>query len=155
MRVSVREVQPAAFDGAASAPAPEYEAHLEQYRAYLSGARWEPVPGLFPVARGKTHAEAVKQAGKAGIVKVVGLGLPSENKAYLKDGVTQSVILWRVADLGYLTIQAAHAVGTGALDVGSKSIHAGKLGEIKIDGTSIILGTPFVFTKDNVDQFDF
>lgn len=62
MRVSVREVQPAAFDGAASAPAPEYEAHLEQYRAYLSGSRWEPVPGLFPLARGKTHAEAVKQA---------------------------------------------------------------------------------------------
>jgi ABC-type sugar transport system substrate-binding protein len=61
----------------------------------------------------------------------VGLGLPSENKAYLKDGVTQSVILWRVADLGYLTIQAAYAVGTGALEVGSKSIHAGKLGEIK------------------------
>jgi len=100
-------------------------------------------------------AEAVKQAGKAGIVKVVGLGLPSENRAYLKDGVTQSVILWRVADLGYLTIQAAHAVGTGALDVGSKSIHAGKLGEIQIDGTSIILGKPFIFTKDNVDQFDF
>lgn len=62
LRVQVHEVQPVAFDGAASEPASEYEAHLEQYRAYLSGARWEPVPGLFPLVRGKTRSEVVKQA---------------------------------------------------------------------------------------------
>ena len=100
-------------------------------------------------------AEAVKQAGKTGVVKVLGLGLPSENKAYLKEGVTQSVILWRVADLGYLTIQAAYSVGTGALKAGDKTFHAGRLGEVEVDGSSIILGKPFVFTKENVDQFDF
>ena len=33
-------------------------------------------------------AEAVKQAGKAGQVKVIGLGLPSENRRYVKEGVT-------------------------------------------------------------------
>lgn len=101
-------------------------------------------------------AEAVKQAGKAGTVKVLGLGLPSENKAYLKEGVTQTVILWKVADLGYLAIQAAHALGTGALKPGDKSFKAGRLGELQIeeDG-SIVLGKPFAFTKDNVDQFDF
>ena len=38
-------------------------------------------------------AEAVKQAGKTGKVKVIGLGLPSENRRYVKDGVTESVIL--------------------------------------------------------------
>src|SRR5579864_6980786 len=32
-------------------------------------------------------AEAVKQAGKTGQVKVIGLGLPNENKAYVRDGV--------------------------------------------------------------------
>src|SRR5205807_4246899 len=31
-------------------------------------------------------AEAVKQAGKQNTVKVVGLGLPSENKRYVKEG---------------------------------------------------------------------
>ncbi len=100
-------------------------------------------------------AEAVKQEGKAGVVKVLGLGLPSENRAYLKDGVTQSVILWRVADLGYLTVQAAYALGTKTLVPGNNTIHAGRLGDIQINDTSIILGKPFVFTKDNVDQFDF
>jgi rhamnose transport system substrate-binding protein len=100
-------------------------------------------------------AEAVKQAGKSGAVKVIGLGLPSENRGYVKDGTTQAVILWKVEDLGYLTIQAATAVASGQLQPGAKTFSAGKLGEIKIDGSDIVLGTPFVFTKDNIDQFDF
>jgi len=100
-------------------------------------------------------AEAVKQAGKAGAVKVLGLGLPSENRAYVKDGVTQAVILWKVEDLGYLTIQATHALAKGTLKPGDKSLQAGKLGDMPIDGDSIVLGKPFVFTKDNIDQFDF
>jgi rhamnose transport system substrate-binding protein len=88
-------------------------------------------------------------------VKVIGLGLPSENRGYVKDGTTQAVILWKVEDLGYLTIQAATAVASGQLQPGAKTFSAGKLGEIKIDGSDIVLGTPFVFTKDNIDQFDF
>src|ERR1700746_480826 len=61
-----------------------------------------------PAVRGT--AEAVKQAGKAGRVKVIGLGLPSENRRYVKEGVTDSVILWQTEDLGYLTVRAAQAV---------------------------------------------
>jgi ABC-type sugar transport system substrate-binding protein len=101
-------------------------------------------------------AEAVKQAGKAGAVKVLGLGLPSENRAYLKEGVTQSVILWKVADLGYLTLQVAYALGSGTLKPGDTHFKAGRLGELTIDADhAVILGKPFVFTKENVDQFDF
>jgi rhamnose transport system substrate-binding protein len=100
-------------------------------------------------------AEAVKQAGKTGAVKVVGLGLPSENKTYVKEGVTQAVILWKVEDLGYLTIQAAAALAKGELKPGDKEFKAGKLGTMKIEGDNILLGTPFAFTKENIDQFDF
>jgi rhamnose transport system substrate-binding protein len=53
-------------------------------------------------------AEAVQQAGKAGRVKVIGLGLPNENRRYVKAGVTDSVILWNTGDLGYLTVYARH-----------------------------------------------
>src|SRR6185503_4107610 len=63
-------------------------------------------------------AEAVKQAGKTGKVSVIGLGLPSENRNYVKEGVTQSVILWKTADLGALTVRAAHALATGSLKPG-------------------------------------
>jgi rhamnose transport system substrate-binding protein len=100
-------------------------------------------------------AEAVKQAGKTGKVKVIGLGLPSENRRYVHEGVTDSVILWKTEDLGYLTIQTAVAVAKGELKPGAKSIKAGSLGTFQIQGDNILLGTPFVFNKSNIDQFNF
>ena len=100
-------------------------------------------------------AEAIKQAGKAGAVKLVGLGLPSENKAYVKEGVTQAVILWNVEELGYLSVMAGAALAKGELAPGATEFTAGKLGKMKVEGDNIILGKPFVFTKENIDQFDF
>jgi ABC-type sugar transport system substrate-binding protein len=100
-------------------------------------------------------AEAVKQAGKAGRVKVIGLGLPSENRRYVKEGVTDSVILWKTEDLGYLAVQAAFAAASGTLKPGDKTFKAGRLGEFQIQGDNIMLGKPFIFNKDNIDQFDF
>ncbi len=100
-------------------------------------------------------AEAVKQAGKTGAVKVIGLGLPSENRRYLHDGVTDSVILWKTEDLGYLTVRAADALARGTLKPGDKSFDAGPLGKFEIQGDNILLGKPFIFTKENVDQFNF
>jgi len=100
-------------------------------------------------------AEAVKQAGKTGQVKVIGLGLPSENRRYVKEGVTDSVILWKTEDLGALTVRAAHALASGTLKAGDKSFKAGPLGEFEIAGDNILLGKPFIFNKDNIDQFDF
>src|SRR5437773_7006082 len=70
-------------------------------------------------------AEAVKQAGKAGKVKVIGLGLPSENRRYVHEGVTDSVILWKTEELGALTVQAAVALAKGQLKAGDKSFKAG------------------------------
>ena len=100
-------------------------------------------------------AEAVKQAGKTGQVKVIGLGLPNENKIYVHDGVTQAVILWNTMDLGYLTVYAADALTHGNLKPGATSFKAGALGTFEIKSDNILLGKPFVFTKENIDQFNF
>jgi rhamnose transport system substrate-binding protein len=100
-------------------------------------------------------AEAVKQAGKTGKVKVIGLGLPNENKRYVHSGVTDSVILWNTGDLGYLTIYAGVALAKGELKKGAKEFKAGSLGTFKIEGDNILLGKPFIFNKDNIDKFDF
>lgn len=100
-------------------------------------------------------AEAVKQAGKTGAVKVVGLGLPSENRAYIKEGVTQAIVLWNPEDLGYLAVHAGVALSFGDLKKGADTFLAGKLGELKVEGDSVILGEPQVFTKENIDDFDF
>jgi ABC-type sugar transport system substrate-binding protein len=100
-------------------------------------------------------AEAVKQAGKTGKVKVIGLGLPNENKRYVREGVTASVILWNTGDLGYLTIHAAVAVAKNELKKGAKTFKAGSLGTFNIEGDNILLGKPFIFNKSNIEQFDF
>ncbi len=100
-------------------------------------------------------AEAVKQAGKAGKVKVIGLGLPNENKRYVHDGVTESVILWNTDHLGYLTVYAAVALAKGELKRGAANIKAGSLGTFEITEDNIFLGKPFIFNKSNIDQFDF
>jgi rhamnose transport system substrate-binding protein len=100
-------------------------------------------------------AEAVKQAGKAGKVKVIGLGLPNENKRYVHEGVTESVVLWNTMDLGYLTIYAGTALAKEQLKPGATSFKAGALGTFEIKGDNILLGKPFIFNKGNIDQFDF
>jgi ABC-type sugar transport system substrate-binding protein len=100
-------------------------------------------------------AEAVKQAGMTGKVKVIGLGLPNENKRYVHEGVTDSVILWNTMDLGYLTIYAGTALAKDQLKPGATSIKAGTLGTFEIKGDNILLGKPFIFNKGNIDQFDF
>jgi ABC-type sugar transport system substrate-binding protein len=100
-------------------------------------------------------AEAVKQAGKTGKVKVIGLGLPNENKRYVHEGVTDAVILWNTEDLGYLTVYAGVALAKGELKPGASRIEAGSLGSFKIQGDNILLGKPFLFTKENIDRFDF
>jgi len=100
-------------------------------------------------------AEAVKQAGKAGKVKVIGLGLPNENKRYVHEGVTDNVILWSTQDLGNLTIRAAVALVKGTLKPGASTFQAGPLGTFQIQGDQIYLGQPIVFNKDNIDQYDF
>jgi rhamnose transport system permease protein len=99
-------------------------------------------------------AEAVKQAGRTD-VKVIGLGLPNDNKRYVHEGITDCVILWKTKDLGYLTVFAAKALKEGRLKAGDKEIQAGRLGTYQIAGDNILLGKPFVFNKDNIDQFDF
>jgi rhamnose transport system permease protein len=99
-------------------------------------------------------AEAVKQSGRTD-VKVTGLGLPNACKPYIHDGVVESIVLWNTMDLGYLTIRAAHALATGALTPGQPALEAGRLGRVEVRGDNVLLGTPFTFTRENVDQFDF
>jgi ABC-type sugar transport system substrate-binding protein len=99
-------------------------------------------------------AEAVKQSGRKG-VKVLGLGLPKDNKLYVHDGITDCVVLWNTMDLGYLTVWASQAVKQGTLKPGASFLQAGRLGKIDIQGDNILLGKPFTFTKENIDRFDF
>ena len=116
----------------------------------------EILPGLGVVFEEQAGAaEAVKQAGKSGQVFVTGLSTPNDMKAYVEDGTVKSVVLWNTRDLGYLTSRVGEAVATGKLKPGATTFEAGRLGAKKIDGDNVLLGDMLVFTKDNIDGFDF
>lgn len=99
-------------------------------------------------------AEAVKQARRED-VKVIGLGLPNDNKPYVHAGITDCVILWNTMDLGYLTVWAAQALCTGTLRPGVTEMAAGRLGRVAVAQDQVLLGQPLVFTRENIDQYDF
>lgn len=99
-------------------------------------------------------AEAVKQSGRQD-VKVIGLGLPNDNKRFVHEGITEAVILWNTMDLGYLAVHAAYALKKGELKAGATDFTAGRLGKLQIAEDNILLGVPFKFDKTNIDKFDF
>jgi rhamnose transport system substrate-binding protein len=111
---------------------------------------WAISSAAFPGA-----AEGIKQAGKAGQVQVTGLSTPNDMKTYVKDGTVKSVVLWNTVDLGFLTIFTAEAVASGKYKSGDATIKAGRLGEKKVVNGQVLLGDILVFTKDNIDKFDF
>ncbi|MDF2799234.1 MAG: autoinducer 2 transporter substrate-binding protein, partial [Devosia sp.] len=81
---------------------------------------------------------------------------PNAMKPYVEADCVKSVVLWNPVDLGYAAAYVLRAAADGTLAPGATSVEAGKLGELQvINGSEILLGAPFVFTKDNIAQFDF
>jgi rhamnose transport system substrate-binding protein len=102
-------------------------------------------------------ARAVQDGNKVGTVFVTGLGTPNQMRDYVKSGAAPQFALWNPGDLGYLAIQTLDAISSGKIkgQPGDK-FTAGKLGEYTVDKDGVILlGPPTVFSKDNIDQFDF
>jgi rhamnose transport system substrate-binding protein len=99
-------------------------------------------------------AEAVRQANRHD-VNVIGLSLPNMNKPYVHDGWVQTVVLWNTRDLGYLTVLAGSWLAQSRISANTSSFEAGRLGTIQVRGSEIILGAPVMFTKSNIDRFDF
>jgi rhamnose transport system substrate-binding protein len=99
-------------------------------------------------------AEAVKQAGR-GDVKVLGLGLPNDNRRYIKEGITDCIVLWKTHDLGYLTVYAADALANRLLSRGARRFQVPGRLDVAIEGDNILLGKPFSFNRSNIDEFEF
>jgi len=100
-------------------------------------------------------AEAVKQSGLTGKVAVTGLTTPNEMKDYMKEGVVKKFVLWNPIDLGYLAVYVANAQVEGNLPK-SGTFKAGRLGEVKmLAPDEVLLGPPLVFTKENIDKYNF
>jgi rhamnose transport system substrate-binding protein len=92
----------------------------------------------------------------AAAVYVVALSTPNQMSPYVKNACVKKVTLWNPVDLGYAAGYALRAQVDGTLTPESTELDAGRLGKLKvINGSEILLGPPFDFTKDNIDNFDF
>jgi rhamnose transport system substrate-binding protein len=100
-------------------------------------------------------AEALRKAGVADKVFLTGLATPKAMSQYVKDDTCRKFVLWNPEDLGYLAVYAAVASVKGTLQAGADGFEAGKLGKVQVKGDEILLGTPLVFDKANIDQFNF
>jgi rhamnose transport system substrate-binding protein len=99
-------------------------------------------------------AEAVQQSGRKD-VNVIGLSLPSICKPYIHNDTVQTIVLWNTRDLGYLTVYAGWLESQKKIAKGATSITIGRLGTLEIQGDQIILGTPLIINKANIDHLDF
>jgi ABC-type sugar transport system substrate-binding protein len=118
----------------------------------------DELDGLFGMTSVATPAaaDAVTQAGLCGDVAVIGLATPNEMKPFVNDGCVKSVVLWNPVDLGYAAVYVMRAVVDGTLQPGDTEVEAGRLGTLQIvNGSEVLLGPPFIYTEENINDFDF
>ena len=102
-------------------------------------------------------ARYLSDSDKKGKVSLTGLGTPNQMREYVKNGTVEAFALWNPEELGYLAAFAANALASGEIEgEPGDSFEAGELGQYTVeDDKSVLLGEPFVFDKDNIDDFDF
>lgn len=118
----------------------------------------DDLDGLFGMTSVATpsSADAVTQAGLCGEIAVIGLATPNDMKPFVNDGCVQSVVLWNPIDLGYAAVYVMRAVVDGTFQPGDTTVEAGRLGTLTVvNGSEVLLGAPFIYTAENINDFDF
>jgi len=92
-----------------------------------------------------------------GKVALTGLGTPNQMREYIENGTVTEFALWNPEDLGYLAAFTANALAEGDIEgEEGDTFEAGDLGEYTVGADGVVLlGDPFVFNADNIDDFDF
>ena len=116
------------------------------------------IQGIFGMTSIATPAaaDAVTQADQCGSVSVIGLATPNPMKPFVDSGCVKSVVLWNPIDLGYAAVYVARAVVDGEFAPGDTSVSAGRLGDLAVaNGSEVLLGPAFVWTAENINDYDF
>jgi ABC-type sugar transport system substrate-binding protein len=112
------------------------------------------IVGLTSVAV-PAAGEAVRQKGKKGAIHVGGVSTPRDMRDYVKDGTVASFVLWNPIDLGYLAVQVGVLTHQKKFAASKAPVDIGRLKNITVSDGTVLLGEPLLFTKDNIDQYDF
>ena len=111
-------------------------------------------PTTVGVAAAARYLSSSEYKGK---VQLTGLGTPNQMRKFVQDDTVKSFALWDPSKLGYLATYTAAALASGQITgAEGEKYEAGDLGDYTIGAKGeVVLGPPTVFTKDNIDQFDF
>ncbi len=113
-------------------------------------------------------AQAAKNLGIAGKVIIVGFSTPNVMRPYVKDGTVNRFGLWDVVIQGKLSIFIANELVKGRVFTQGEEIDVPGVGLVKVqpnkiqgyeyEGTNngiILLPERLVFTKENIDLYDY
>ena len=104
-------------------------------------------------------ATCIQDNDLTGVIKLTGLGLPSEMAEYITAGVCEGMYLWNPIDLGYCAAYASVGMVKGEIAGAiGETFEAGRLGTIEIydDGAGnpfTIVGDPYNFTAENIEDW--
>ncbi len=108
---------------------------------------------------------AIKSCNLEGKCIFNGIATPVDSKQYLESGLMTTVILWQAYDLGYLAVDVAYAAATGGLTQDATEFVSGLSGKTQVEGVSaypeshlvdgktVYLGGPAIFTLDSLDKW--
>jgi len=126
-----------------------YEKTLELIKAYPD------LKGIITASSADTPgcALAIEEKGLVDQISIVGGGVPSQVREYLKNGSIRACANWSPRDLGYVQVWVANEILNGReIDDG---MEIPRLGEIKLVDKVIYGSAILKIDKDNVDDFDY
>jgi len=113
-------------------------------------------------------AEAAKRLGLSGKVIIVGFSTPNVMRPYVKDGTVNRFGLWNVVLQGKLSVFVANELVKGRKFKNDEILNVPDVGRVKISANAvqgysyespgngiILLPERVVFTRENIDDFDF
>jgi len=121
---------------------------------------------LAPTSVGvEQAAKAVEAAGvypggpnvKGKGVVVTGLGTPNQLRRYIKDNIITAAALWSPPDEGYISAYLAVGLATGKIVARAGStFDVPGFGQREFQKNNLVVaGPPLIFTRDNIDQYNF
>lgn len=113
-------------------------------------------------------AQAAENLGKAGKIQITGFSTPSSMKNFVKDGTVKEFGLWDVKTMGGIAVYVSYWLAAGhQLNVGD-SVDVPGVGKLTVQPNSIqgysytakdsgiiLMPERVVFTKDNIDKYNF
>jgi rhamnose transport system substrate-binding protein len=102
----------------------------------------------------RSGAKAIVDGNLVGKVYITGLGLPSEMKDYVLQGACDSFAIWNPVEYGYSSTMIMAELLNGKEASEGAKLSMGKKGETTVEANGeAVMGEPFEFNKENVEEF--